>query len=158
MRNERNLLIIIFLVGISFCGCKKVIDLNLRDAESQIIITGEINNHRGPYTIKISRSVTFSSDNIFPPVRNAFVTITGNGTTDTLSEVNPGEYLTRKIEGKPGKNYSLLVAIEGKIFTAKSTMPMPVKFDSLSFLQGRNNNIFFIKKIGRIGIFAKKNW
>jgi hypothetical protein len=126
----------------SFFGCKKVINVNLRNADSQIVITGEINNRRGPYKVNISRSVNFSTDNIFPPISHAFVTITGNGVTDTLSEVEPGTYLTDKIEGKSGNNYSLFVSVEGKIFTAVSAMPKPVRIDSLTFLVGRNNTIY----------------
>jgi hypothetical protein len=128
----------------SFFGCKKVINVNLRNADSQIVITGEINNRRGPYKVTISKSVNFSTDNIFPPVSDAFVTITGNGVTDTLSEVESGTYLTNKIEGLPGKSYSLFVSVEGKIFTAISVMPQLVRIDSLTFLVGRNNNIYSV--------------
>jgi hypothetical protein len=128
----------------SFFGCKKVINVDLKNANSQIVITGEINNRRGPYKVNISKSVNFSNDNIFPPVSNAIVTISGNGVTDTLSEVEPGTYVTNKIEGLPGKSYSLFVSVEGKIFTAVSVMPKPVRIDSLTFLVGRNNNIYSV--------------
>lgn len=126
----------------SFYGCKKVINVNLKNAESKIVITGEINNRLGPYKVNISKSVNFSTDNIFPAVSDAFVTITGNGIIDTLNEAEPGIYLTGKIEGLPGRSYSLFVSIEGKIFTAISFMPEPVWIDSLSFLVGRNNVIY----------------
>jgi len=131
-----------FTLVSSFYGCKKVINVDLKNADSQIVITGEINNRRGPYKVNISKSVNFSSDNIFPPVSGAFVTITGNGVTDTLSEIEPGTYLTDKIEGLPGRSYSLFVSVEGKIFTASSVMPEPVRIDSLTFLVGRNKSVY----------------
>jgi hypothetical protein len=145
MRNGIKYLLIAGLILVSsFYGCKKVINVNLKNADSQIVITGEINNRRGPYKVNISKSVNFSTDNIFPPVSDAFVTITGNGVTDTLSEVEPGKYLTKEIEGLPGKSYSLIVSVEGKIFTAISVMPQLVRIDSLTFLVGRNNNIYSV--------------
>jgi len=117
-----------------------VIDVNLKNADSQIVITGEINNRHGPYKVNISRSVNFTSDNIFPPISNATVVISGNGLIDTLSENEPGSYFTHIIEGKPGQSYSLNVAIDGKIFTATSVMPQPVRIDSLTFLEGNTDN------------------
>ena len=135
---------LIFLLVILLFGCKKVIDVKLKNASEQTIITGEVNDLSGPYKVTISKSVDFTSDNNFPPVSGAFVTITGNGVTDTLSEDEPGEYFTKNIKGKPGKAYSLLVKTEGNTYTATSTMPQPVPLDSLSFLLGRNDNIYAV--------------
>ena len=128
----------------SICGCKKVIDLKLENSESHLVITGEITNKSGPYRVIISKSVNFSADNIFPPISDALVIIKGNGVTDTLREDQPGIYLTDKIEGRPGKSYSLFVDINGKKYTATSTMPQPVRIDSLSFLLGNNDNIYAV--------------
>jgi hypothetical protein len=125
-------------------GCKKVIDVKLKNAGQQIVITGEINDDPGPYKITISKSLNFTSDNNFPPVTGAFVTIDGNGITDTLSEQKPGEYFTKRTKGKPGQTYSLLVKAEGNTYTATSTMPKPVRLDSLTFLSGRNNAIYAV--------------
>ncbi len=135
---------LIVLLAILQFGCKKVIDVKLKNASEQIIITGEVNNRPGPYKVTISKSVDFTSDNNFPPVSGAFVTITGDGVTDTLSEDEPGEYVTKNLRGRPGKVYSLLVKAEGNIYTATSTMPKPVPLDSLTFLLGRNNNIYAV--------------
>ena len=134
----------ILLLVILLFGCKKVIDVKLKNATQQTIISGEVNNLSGPYKVTISKSVDFTSDNNFPPVSAAFVTITGNGITDTLSEDGPGIYLTKNLIGKPGKVYSLLVKAEGNTYTATSTMPDPVLLDSLTFLLGRSENIYAV--------------
>jgi hypothetical protein len=132
------------LMMVSIFGCKKVIDVKLKNATTQIVITGEVNNKRGPYKVSISESVDFASDNNYPGVSGAFVTISGNGITDTLSENEPGNYYTHRLEGKPGKSYSLLVSLNGKQYTATSVMPQPVHLDSITFLIGTNNNIYAV--------------
>lgn len=138
---NKNLLAGFFLF-FSLYGCKKVININLKNADIQTIITGEVNNHPGPYKVSISKSVNFSSDNIFPNVSGALVIIKGNGVTDTLSETSPGTYSTHTLTGSPGKNYELFVSVEGKIYTANSVMPQPVEIDSIGFMSTGNNNLF----------------
>ena len=132
----------VFLLASSLLGCKKVIDVNLKNSDAQIVINGEVTNLPGPYKVTISKSVNFSADNDFPPVSGALVTIRTNRTIDTLFEGNPGNYFTRKIKGKPGESYSLYVSIDGKTYSATSVMPQPVTLDSLSFLLGRNNAVY----------------
>lgn len=127
-----------------FFGCKKVIDINLNNADPQIVIQGEINNVQGPYHVFISQSVNFTSDNSFPPVSGAFVTIRSNGLIDTLSEKKPGDYITHLFTGIPGYTYQLYVETEGKIYTSASTMPQPVNIDSITFVEGQKNNLYAV--------------
>lgn len=133
---------LIFLIFFSFGGCKKVIDVKLKNSDVKTVIFGEINNHSGPYKVTISQSVNFTSSNNFPPLSHAFVTMSGGGVTDTLVEKEAGTYYTSNIKGEPGKLYELLVSANGKVFTASSRMPMPVALDSLTFVLGRNNNLY----------------
>lgn len=134
---------LIFLVSsFLFYGCKKVIDVHLNNGTVQTVITGEITNRPGPYMVTISKSVNFSADNIFPPVSGAFVVIAGNGVIDTLTETSAGTYSTHKLIGKPGSSYTLYVSAQGQIYTATSTMPPPVRLDSLGLLSGRKDNVF----------------
>lgn len=126
------------LVMISVYSCEKVIQVDLNSAAPQIVIEGEITNANGPYKVKISKTVNFSSDNVFPPVSGAVVKITDNtGFTESLAETSPGTYATHSIAGKPGNTYSLLVLAEGKQYTAVSTMPQPVNFDSVTIEKTR---------------------
>ncbi|MEO6894768.1 MAG: DUF4249 domain-containing protein [Ginsengibacter sp.] len=134
--------ILIFLVIASTLGCKKVLDVNLKNSESQMVITGEINNLPGPYKVTISKSINFTNDNDFPPVSGALVTIKSRRITDTLLEKIPGSYFTSGIKGKPGESYTLNVSVDGKVFSSTSVMPKPVQLDSLTFLSGRNNAIY----------------
>ncbi len=141
MRHFRNR----YLMAVSIlilCGCKKVIDVDLKNAPSQTVITGEINNKPGPYHISISKTVNFTSDNNFPAVSGALVTIIQNSFADTLTETIPGIYSTHTLKGKPGNSYTLNVSVEGQVYTATSVMPQPVHLDSIGLMEGRNNNLF----------------
>ncbi len=134
-----SIIVITFLFG-----CKKVIDVKLKNASAQTVITGGIDDGPGPYIINISKTVNFTSDNIFPPVSGAFVTIVGNGVMDTLSEINPGIYETHTIKGNPGKSYSLYILAEGHVYTATSEMPNYIALDSITFVTGANDNIYAV--------------
>lgn len=147
MRKRSIYFIAPFLLSTIVFSCKKVIDVSLKTAKTQLVINGEINNHRGPYFVTISKSVDFTENNIFPPVSDALVVISGNGKTDTLSEIQPGTYSTHSIEGKPGESYSLYVSTEGKIFTATSVMPQPVRIDSITFMEGRNSDLYAVANL-----------
>jgi hypothetical protein len=126
------------LIGTFFIllgGCKKVIDVNLNDASPQIVVEGNIYNTPGPYSIRISKTVNYSADNLFPPVTGASVLVKDitDGTLDTLKELTPGLYLTKKIKGVSGHEYQLLLTTGSQSYTANTLLPQPVPFDSVSF-------------------------
>src|SRR4249919_2009155 len=123
-------------VCLFICSCTKVISVNLNDANANIVIEGVVDDNPGPYQVRISQTVNFSEPNVFPPVPGATVTITDSttGITDNLIENPAGWYTTQSLlQGLPGHTYQLYVSANGKIFTASSTMPAPVTFDSLTF-------------------------
>jgi hypothetical protein len=142
-----NRLRFIFLLSVlSSLSCKKVITLNLHNAATQVVITGEITDSAGPYQVVISSTVNFSANNTFPPVSGAVVIITdNNGLLDSLSETTPGIYTTHNNwTGQPGNSYTLKVTSSGKTYTAVSTMPYPVPLDSIGFTvfsTGNNGNV-----------------
>lgn len=141
MQFLKNKYLVIGLILFStLFGCKKVINVSLKNVTPQIVITGAVTDRPGPYQIIISKTVNFTSDNIFPAVSGALVTITGNSLTDTLTETQPGTYSTHVIQGYPGDTYVLYVSVNGQIYTATSSMPQPVPLDSIGFEAGRNNN------------------
>jgi len=131
----RDIKTICLLLLLPAAACKKVIDVNLNDAAPQIVITGDVTNGAGPYLVTISKSLSFSDPNNFPPVSGAQVIITGSdGTRDSLAETAPGMYTTTNAwSGRPGISYTLSVVAEGKTYSALSTMPMPVSLDSVGF-------------------------
>lgn len=125
-------LILIMAVSLTITSCQKVINIDLNSASPAIVIVGNINDQPGPYTVTLSQTVNFSDPNTFPAVSGAFVTIADNaGNTDTLTEVSAGVYHTKKIMGVAGRTYILTVVANGQTYTATSTMPAAVPFDTL---------------------------
>jgi len=121
------------LVLSAFCSCQKVINLNLQNSAPQYVIEGNVTDQPGPYTVTITKSVSFTQDNVYPAVSGAIVVITDNtaNVTDTLKETTPGNYNTSILAGVSGHQYSLYVNAASNIFTSSSTMPPAVSLDSL---------------------------
>jgi len=125
----------IFLIIISlflFTACEKEIDLDLDDKSGNIVIEGNLTDQAGPYYVKITKSVAFTTNNTYPIVSNAVVVLSDDtGQTETLNHVGEGFYETTNFTTAPGRTYTLKVSAEGKEYTAKSTMPQPVLLDNL---------------------------
>jgi hypothetical protein len=124
-----------FLMVCLIVSCTKVIDIDLVKADPKYVIEGLINKDDTVHVVSISQSVPFSSTNIFPMVSGAIVSIFDNlGNTEVLTELSPGKYVTFNLLGVEGRTYTLTVEVNGRLFTATSTMPYQVNLDMLYFL------------------------
>src|SRR5665213_20983 len=136
---NKSFLIIFFFMLLCF-GCKKVIQVDIKNTSPQIVITGMVTNEPGPYTVTLSTTVNYTASNVFPPVSGATVVISSTGKTDTLTEISAGVYTTHTIVGTPGNTYNLFVSAGGQTYTATSTMPQPVPLDSLGYVSDRKGD------------------
>lgn len=118
-----------------FSSCEKVINPAIKESDKRVVVQGFITDEGGlnQHLITLSRSVAFSANNTPDWIRGAQVVVTDLtlGTSDTAVEVSPGNYLTQNTPGIPGHTYQLRARVGEKVFTASSTMPQPVAFDSL---------------------------
>ena len=122
---------IAFLITLVLVSCKKIIHVDLNNAASQLVIEGIITNTSAAQ-VSITRSVTFSSSNVFPAVSAATVTITDNlNNSFILTERAPGIYSNNSLIGVPGRTYNLSVMSAGIKYMATSTMPQQVSLDTL---------------------------
>lgn len=123
---------IFLLFGLMLSSCEDVIDINLNDASPKLIIVGEIDNRTTTQRVSISKTVAFTSENPFDPVRGAQVEVTdGQGRVYSYSEREPGIYVAQNFRGREQEEYTLQVLVEGKVLTATSTMPRVVTVDSV---------------------------
>jgi hypothetical protein len=124
---------IIFLITVLiFAGCDKEIQLPLDPNASILVIDANITDQPGPYFVKLSKSIDISNVSGNPLVENASVIISDNqGQRDTLLQNEKGIYQTKKIKGVYGNTYFLEVTVDGKKYTASSTMSNKVPLDSL---------------------------
>ena len=123
-------------VGVSFCSCKKVIELDLKESDIKYVIEGIITNEPGTCTVSLSKSKPFYENNQFAAVSGATVKVTDNGLEVLLKETGPGIYQSSSINGKPGHVYGLTVTIDNQQFKAGCTMPQPVQLDSIYISPG----------------------
>ncbi|RYY36260.1 MAG: DUF4249 domain-containing protein [Sphingobacteriaceae bacterium] len=115
-----------------FSSCEKVIDVDIKESPSQLVIEGNITEGDSEKMIKISRSVAYTDQNVYPAVTDANVIVTDEQGSrwQAVQRDVPGEYYFIAT-GKPGQTYTMQVNVNGKEYVAKSTMPQPVKLDSI---------------------------
>jgi hypothetical protein len=147
----RPYIITTFFAAFFLFSCKKIVTLKLNNAPPAIVIQGEVSNLSGPYFVTINQPVDFYSGNTFPPVSGAVVRISnGLGFTDSLTEITPGTYATEFLQGIPGNTYTLSVSVQNEDYTAVSTMPQPIRLDSITF---QSNSGFGRTQISAIANF-----
>jgi hypothetical protein len=126
--------VLLLILILSLFSCEKVIQLDLKNSAPKIVIQGNIYDQSGPFTVKISNSAYFDASNNYPPVIGAKVVITDNmNQTEQLTESTPGNYVTSKLRGIPGRIYSLSVKNGNDNYIANSAMPYAVSMDSIYF-------------------------
>jgi hypothetical protein len=128
-----KLICLLFILS-GFVSCEKVIQLDLKNSTPHVVIQGNIYDQPGPYVVQISSSVNFDASSVYPPVTGANVVISDNlGQSEKLTESLPGNYVTAKLRGIPGRTYSLSVTTGTDTYKATSVMPKPVSPDSIYF-------------------------
>ncbi len=142
MKSILNFLIVL-LLSIGFVSCEKNIDVDFPPGELPYVIEGYIENGTIPL-ISISRGVSFLKEitpddfnNLF--VKNATVSISvDGGVYEVLSPITIGGatiYTTPNITGEVGKRYDLKIEVDGKTFTATTTILAPKPLDSIVYEQ-----------------------
>lgn len=125
---QRMLFFFIFCLS----SCEKVIDIPLRDSGPLLVIEGNIDNQGLATEVLLSESTAFSFLGEKIPVSGAVVKIQEDSKSPMLlKEQERGRYALSNFKGKPGSTYYLNVAVDGKEYEAKSTMPHPVELDSI---------------------------
>jgi hypothetical protein len=124
---------IYFILLMAIWGCEKEITLPLDQNQSLLVIDAIVTDEPGPYYVKLTKSIGVTDVSKYPEVTNATVIMKDNfGQSDTLKYTSKGMYLTNKLKGVIGHTYFLEVQLNGKKYTAQSTMPEKVLLDSLS--------------------------
>lgn len=143
---------LILLTGLCFLffSCEKNIDFSLNKVDAILVVDAQIENGQAP-TVALSKSLDYFGA-ISPQilansfVHGAEVTMTNGNVTHTFKEytvpLGNGYFiyyygidsanLATAFVGEFNKQYNLTVKAEGKVYTAKTTIPVLAKiFDSL---------------------------
>ena len=143
-------LILLIIVSALFFSCEKNIDFSLNKVDAVLVVDAQIENGQAP-TVALSKSLDYFGA-ISPQilansfVHGAEVTMTNGNVTHTFKEytvpLGNGYFiyyygidsanLATAFVGEFNKQYNLTVKAEGKVYTAKTTIPVLAKiFDSL---------------------------
>ncbi|MBE5321872.1 DUF4249 domain-containing protein [Pedobacter sp. MR2016-19] len=148
----KKLTIYFVLFTLCLASCKKIISIDTENADPQLVIEGIINNQLMDQEIKISKTIGYTEENVFPKISGATVTVTDSkGNTFVFKEgTKQGTYVSR-MKGEPGVTYNLNATVEGQNYTASSKMPNVVKMDSIGII----NNTFFGRERKTAAVFFK---
>lgn len=147
---NKILTIFLMLIISSFFSCQKEIDLNLPEAEEQIVVDGYIEYNSYPFVV-LTRSVPFFSEMDSAQLRKLVVTTAKvTVTSDTDSEIltlQPNEkffppyvYRGTTFKGEIGKEYSIKVEVNNKVITSKTSITNTAKIDSIWFEPLKDND------------------
>ena len=109
-------------------GCEKVIEIDIRQSEPQVVIEGFLTDRNATHFVKVSRSIQFYQIGL-DAVTDATILVSGNGQTYTYTH-NPmaidsmSGYYFSDIEyaGKEGFDYTLTVNVAGVNYKAIDTL------------------------------------
>ena len=126
---------IIILALFFLSSCEESIDFDINQTEELIVIEGLITNQMEFHQIKVSKTNLFNSTAPNPKVSNAAVTVTDSkGTSYRFDEIEPGVYQAiEAFAGEVGETYSMLVDLEGQVYTASETLRPVTTIDALLY-------------------------
>src|ERR1700758_4748402 len=144
----RNFILLFFIL--SFISCQQKIDLKLPDYTQKLVVEGKVEAGSYPQVYLTNTLPYFGGHSVNLTdlvVKGAFVTVTDGTTTDTLKEVVPGQgyfYRATHMIGTEGKTYNLMIQVNGKVYTAQTSIYPQVKLDTLWFKAEKQDSLGFI--------------
>ncbi|GAB3927226.1 DUF4249 family protein [Mucilaginibacter myungsuensis] len=121
----------ILICALGLTACQKVINVDIKANNTQLVIEGNVNNIAGQQVISITRTIDYAQTNVYPPVSGATVTVANSVATYTFRETSPGQYVNSTIRARQNQDNTLKIVLDGKTYTAQSTVPVQVALDSL---------------------------
>lgn len=127
------MLLTFFLILLAGAGCEKIIDVELNDANPQIVIEGNLSYNDSELDVKISKTANYFDSGQPVSLDNAevFLKVSQEKTIRALPNGN-GKYVLKNLKLKIDSEYQLIVKDGDKEYHATSTLHRPVKIDSLS--------------------------
>lgn len=130
-----------FLLAASLNACEDVINVDLKQGESQLIVDAIITDDRGPQTIKLRKSGAYLDNAPLVGAGGALVKVTDFFSREFVFQEVPG---TGNYVWTPGPNdtlpfgfpmniYTLSIEYQGEKFTASSFMDSVLTIDSLGY-------------------------
>jgi hypothetical protein len=128
-------------------ACVKQVDWPIHNQTGDLIVVdGILTNEEKTQTITLSRPVTNLGETPLM-ISNANIVVSNEDSTWNLAEdtLNPGKYNTPStFTAIPGKNYSLLIYNQGKVYSAKAAMAPGSVFPILHYSKDESDDLYHI--------------
>ncbi|TKC10219.1 DUF4249 domain-containing protein [Pedobacter polaris] len=133
---KKYYILLVLILTVVFSSCEKVLDLKLDNTEPKLVIEAILTDLDVKHIVSLSNTANFDASNTKIPVSGALVSIKEeNGPTIIYTEQTPGNYISTKYKGIPGKKYTITVVANGITYTATSVMPLAVPIKSLNQIE-----------------------
>ncbi|MFV0605569.1 MAG: DUF4249 domain-containing protein [Niabella sp.] len=124
-------LLLIWCIAALLTSCEKIINADIKNVEKKYVIEAQITDNENSARVNLSQTINMADSNQFTGVENAEIYLNeDNSLPIKLTHTGGGVYRAN-VTGKPGKTYHLTINVNGQTFTAVSTMPQKVNFDTL---------------------------
>ena len=134
----KKLIAYIFIIGfpISIWSCEDVIDLEIKDGVTQLVVDAWLTDKPEPQVIKLTLSQPYFDNSAPQPALGATVTVFESDSTahSFVDVLNDGNYV---LQGEPFLQvdalYALYIAYDGQEYVSISSQKRVPKIDSISF-------------------------
>lgn len=123
--------ILFLLLTLGFTGCEEVIEVDLNEANPQLVVDAELDADQNQITVQLTRTTSYFAEESSPNVTDAAITINQNGTDIQLAHQGEGFY-SAPITVVDGDQLSLTVLDGAEQHTASTVMPVRMFPDSLT--------------------------
>ncbi|MEO6317064.1 MAG: DUF4249 domain-containing protein [Chitinophagaceae bacterium] len=155
----KKIIILVPVISILLFSCIKRVDVVTRDAQSILVVEGNITTDTIPYTVKLTYSgQVMHADNILDQYleKDATVTISDDlGNSTAMAYTKQGIYTSTNPAyiGKVGRSYAVTVLLKDgrKYVSTPEKMKAPVAIDSVTV---RYNGLFDMTQPSRMEVFV----
>ncbi len=132
------------LLLLLLAGCEKVIDVDLNEADPQVVVEGNLSHTDNEVTVRITKTGSYFNETPQQQKVSDAVVILENSSGEEflIEEKGEGFYQTDLIVSQPGDEYKLKAEVDGTEYSAASTLNPAVSIDSLGFEYYREARFF----------------
>lgn len=139
------------LLGFALVSCEKVLDIDLNESDSKLVVIADLQTNSGEITVDLSRTTSYFAAESPERVTGAVVELETNSGTIAVPHIANGLY-SANVNPQVGETLTLRVQDGSNSYSAASTVPGIVQLDSL-IPEFQDPNAFFDG-----GYVLRANW
>tara|TARA_R110002072_G_scaffold302060_1_gene483572 strand:- start:37320 stop:38111 length:792 start_codon:yes stop_codon:yes gene_type:complete len=115
-------------------SCQKVIDVDLNESNSKVVIEANYSSEDSTVRLRLSLTSSYFEPSSASELNSATVSILdGNGTATFLSNIGNGEYILTNYVPTYNSIYRMNVVYNGVTYSASSELPSPVQLQPITY-------------------------